>query len=283
MGIGVPRAQQPATPLRFRRSASMLTPGQLATLRDAFARSQAIGDDRGYGYWAGIHGLPLPIGCDNAHGTAFFLPWHRAYLYFFERSLRDRNPNAMLTWWDWRVPPGRRAALPAIFAEPGTRARPNSLLSAAVDPAARRQGRALSGQLRIPANILNATRTFRRPGQIPAPMPTTGQVAQLLEIRDFLDFSAALEGFHDNVHVWIGGHMSQVPFAAFDPVFWAHHTMIDRLWRVWQLRHPGALPPAALLDQALPPFRMTVRQTLDVTALGYDYAVSTTSAPRSTR
>lgn len=283
MGIGVPRAQQPATTLRYRRSADRLTVPQVATLRDAFARSQAIGDDRGSGWWGGIHGLPLPIGCDNAHGTPYFLPWHRAYLYFFERSLRDRNPNAMLVWWDWRVAPGATAAVPRVFAEAGTRARPNPLASAPVDPLARRQGRALAGDFGIPASILAATRTFRRPGSIPAPMPTVRAIEQALEIRDFLDFSSALEGFHNNVHVWVGGHMSQVPFAAFDPIFWAHHTMIDRLWRVWQLRHPGAPPPRALLDQALPPFRMTVRQTLDVTALGYDYAVSTTSAPRSGR
>jgi hypothetical protein len=48
--------------------------------------------------------------------------------------------------------------------------------------------------------------------------------------------------------------------------------MVDRLWRLWQLQHPGGNPDASLLDQALPPFRMTGRQTLDVTALGYDYA-----------
>jgi tyrosinase len=54
--------------------------------------------------------------------------------------------------------------------------------------------------------------------------------------------------------------------------------MIDRVWRLWQLRHPGARPPAALLDDALPPFRMTVRQTLSVTALGYDYAVASSSS-----
>jgi tyrosinase len=53
--------------------------------------------------------------------------------------------------------------------------------------------------------------------------------------------------------------------------------MIDRLWRLWQLRHPGSLPPASILDEALPPFRMTVRQTLSVTALGYDYAVASSS------
>ena len=71
--------------------------------------------------------------------------------------------------------------------------------------------------------------------------------------------------------------MGKIPFAAYDPIFWAHHTMIDRLWRIWQLQHPGADPDASLLDQALPPFRMTVRQTLDVAALGYDYASSTSS------
>lgn len=42
--------------------------------------------------------------------------------------------------------------------------------------------------------------------------------------------------------------MGQIVYAAFDPIFWAHHCMIDPLWRIWQLRHPGALPPARLLD-----------------------------------
>jgi Common central domain of tyrosinase len=68
-------------PVRFRRNADRLTPGQLELLREAFEALYGIADDRGYGYQAGIHGLPLPIGCDNAHGTPYFLPWHRAYLY----------------------------------------------------------------------------------------------------------------------------------------------------------------------------------------------------------
>src|SRR3954465_2900894 len=91
--------------LRFRRSATQLTTSQLADLRNAFSAVYTINDDRGYGYWAGIHGRPLPIGCDNAHRTPYFLPWHRAYLYFFERALRDQVPDAMLSWWDWRRSP----------------------------------------------------------------------------------------------------------------------------------------------------------------------------------
>jgi tyrosinase len=34
----------------------------------------SLNDERGYQHYAGIHGLPLPIGCDNAHGTPYFLP-----------------------------------------------------------------------------------------------------------------------------------------------------------------------------------------------------------------
>jgi tyrosinase len=99
----------------------------------------------------------------------------------------------------------------------------------------------------------------------------------VLALSDFVDFTTQVEQLHNAVHVWVGGHMGQIAYAAFDPVFWAHHCMIDRLWRLWQLRHPGARPPASILDEALPPFRMTVRGTLSVTALGYDYAVASAS------
>src|SRR3954470_23615221 len=136
MATGTPSPQATSTPVRFRRSATRLTAGQRQKLRDSFAAVQKIDDDRGYGYHAGIHGLPLPIGCDNAHGTDYFLPWHRAYLYFFERALRDQVPDAMLTWWDWRTP-----TIPAIFAaEQDPEGRPNPPLSARVDPVALQQG-----------------------------------------------------------------------------------------------------------------------------------------------
>ena len=37
--------------------------------------------------------------------------------------------------------------------------------------------------------------------------------------------SGSLEGLHNQYHNNIGGsgHMSRVPIAAFDPVFWMHH------------------------------------------------------------
>jgi tyrosinase len=274
MSTGTPIAQQPAAPVRFRRNADRLTEGQLQTLRDAFRAVYEIDDDRGYGYFAGIHGLPLPISCENAHGTPYFLPWHRAYLYFFERALRDRDANAGLVWWDWRVDSDGQASLPGPYVKAKAGGKTNPLYSAKVTKLALEQGR--RGGMQVGA----ATR--REPGA-PSELPSRDEVNEVLERSQFIDFSRALEGLHNRVHGWVGGHMGMIPFAAFDPVFWAHHTMIDRIWRLWQLRHPGALPPAAILDEALPPFRMTVRQALSVTALGYDYAFATASSEVTVR
>lgn len=271
MGVGTPRAPGLAVPLRYRRRIARLSPDQLRLLREGIAALKGISDDRGYNYFAGIHGLPLPIGCQNAHGTPYFLPWHRAYLYFFERSMRDFVPDAMLAWWAWGTARlGQNPGVPAPFAAQDVDGQPNPLYDAAIDPLAREQSAAQGRPV--------GERTTRRPGAPRAlPLPTRDEIRRALELGDFLDFSTQLEDLHGRVHVWVGGSMGTIAFAAFDPIFWAHHTMIDRLWRLWQLKHPNARPPASILGDALPPFRMTVRETLDVTELGYDYAETSRS------
>jgi tyrosinase len=207
------------------------------------------------------------------HGTPLFLPWHRAYLYFFELALRDLVPDLggfALPWWDWTSATSHAQGVPLLYAhQHDPQGHPNPLYSAAVDPVALQQGQAQGDPV--------APNTERQPGS-PGDLPQGADVAAVLALGDFLDFSSQLEDIHNGVHGWVGGHMGQIPFAAFDPIFWAHHCMIDRVWRLWQLRHPGATVPATLLHQALPPFSMTVAQTLDPTTLGYDYA-STAGAP----
>ncbi|MEA2195367.1 MAG: tyrosinase, partial [Solirubrobacteraceae bacterium] len=122
-------------------------------------------------------------------------------------------------------------------------------------------------------------RSNRPPGPEGAPpLPTLEQVNDVLALTDFMDFQSQVEDIHNGVHVWVGGTMGAITTSAYDPVFWAHHTMIDRIWRLWQLRHPGSGPPPALLNRALAPFAMVVRDTLDMDTLGYDYAVTTAAA-----
>ena len=237
---------------------------QLQAFRAAMTSATGISDERGYNYQAGIHGLPLPISCDIAHGHPIFLPWHRAYLYFFELTLRDQQSEVTLPWWDWTADP----AIPAAYDAQRVGGAANPLYSAKVDPVALEQA-AQSGDRK-------AANTIREPGAEGAPpLPSIADIETVLALGSFEDFTHQLEQLHNNVHMWVGGnngHMGDIQLAAFDPIFWAHHAMIDRVWRMWQLRHPQAGVPATLLGEALSPFNMTVSQTLECAALGYDYA-----------
>ena len=281
MATGAASPQNPAVPLRYRPSVTELTEAQLAELRAAFSDMQAISDDRGYQYWAGLHGLPLPAWCDKfGHGKPTFLHWHRAYLARFELKLRSagHGHDVMLPWWDWLTEP----VIPPAYEEPKTAdGHPNPLYSVRINDLALQQGRrgAIPGD---PGEVRLARQpdTARHPGLPGTALPTQADINKVLGYSDFSSFTANLEDWHGQVHVWVGGHMSDIPFAAYDPVFWAHHAMIDRIWRIWQLKYPdSASLPSTLVSEVMEPFGMTAGQTLDVTTMGYDYAASITQVP----
>jgi tyrosinase len=251
--------------LRVRESVTALSVVEVTALRTGITQMLAVNDDRGYEYWAGIHGLPLPMYCK--HGSPLFLPWHRAYLYFFEQYLMDQEPSVSLPWWDWTAQQG----VPTVYADatlPGGAANP--LASAPVTGIPEDQ---FSEEGIQPVSV-----TYRTP-DVPAHLPSPAEVAAVLALDDFSDFTEQLEGIHNKVHNWVSGTMGEIPVAAYDPIFWAHHTMIDRLWYLWQQAHPGAGVGSISLATPLPPFpTLTVGQTLDISTLGYQYAASTSTA-----
>jgi tyrosinase len=256
-----PAPPLPRGALRHRRNVDRLLDPQLQQLRDAVSRAAGLRDDRGYQHWAGIHGLPLPFFCQHGGagpaGARLFLPWHRAYLYGFELALRDRLGSTAggmaLPWWDWTSAASHAHGIPRAYTDGGG----NPLEHQPVQAAARQNGQ--------------PTRTTRDPAS-PAELPTRADVEAVLAETDFFTFSTKLEDIHNAVHGWVGGTMGIIAWAAYDPVFWAHHAMIDRIWRLWQLRHNAPGPPRGMWNTALPPFPFTVGQMLDTNRLGYDYA-----------
>jgi len=110
-------------------------------------------------------------------------------------------------------------------------------------------------------------------------------------------FRNALEGWtdpagdplvHNRVHMWVGGSMSPGT-SPNDPIFFLHHCNVDRLWALWQFRHPGQNYPITVpntggvpgnrphgLNDAMPPWTAApelVRpvDVLNHPGLGYTY------------
>jgi len=144
----------------------------------------------------------------HVHGNITFLPWHREFIRQFEQELQDVNPYLSLPYWDWRTDR-------------------NSTASSFWD----RDFLDLDNFNDSPA----VTRNIGANGSL----PTTGNIAGVLD-DNFTTFagtassSGSLESQHDRPHVWIGGTMGSIPSAAYDPVFYLHHAMIDMLWQGWE-------------------------------------------------
>lgn len=258
-----------------RKSIATLAAAELTDFRDAFAAVYDLHDDRGWAYHAGLHGLPLPGYCQ--HGTLQFLPWHRAYLYFFELALTDalrrirgdQTLTVSLPWWDWTSAAAHADGLPAGYlADPGGGSNP-----LVAGPVTLSDDYLELIRENLPGAITDGQDpvTVRDP-DVPDELPRTGTVARALSATTFREFSALVESIHNGVHGWVGGAMSVVPIASYDPVFWAHHAMIDRLWYLWQISPHGTSPGADLLGQVLAPWPVTVSKVLDISTLGYEYA-----------
>lgn len=253
--------RQRAGDIHLRKRLSTLTVDELAALREAFRLSQETADSRGYGHFASLHGFPEPGYCE--HGNQLFLPWHRGYLYFFEQSLQDLVPGVSLPWWDWT----ETSELPPAFSDAADHGgQANPLLDAPVVAADGLRGADWPERTSRP--------TERGDTWLPSiGLPTQADVDLVMAAANFDDFTLALADLHNAVHVWIGGEMGDQRFAGWDPLFWVHHTMVDRVWAMWQLAHPGDNPRLEHLGKGLNYFKdMTVGQTLNFTDLGYDYA-----------
>lgn len=240
MAVSAPRSiLEPAGPLVRRQRVDRLSLRQVAALRKAFAAVQSDGTYRELAQLYSTHAR---------RGTWSFLPWNRAYLRAFEVALLDRVPRAALPWWDW----SQQHEYPRAFYSLTEDTEPNSL--ELID---------LPEEGRIQRGRVKAT---------PPALPTPSDVRAVLALDDFADFSSRVEELHNLVHVWAGHPLDHVRTAAYDPLFWPLEAMADRIWRMWQQRHPKVGLSPEFLEQPLEPFGVRVVDVLDPRTIGYDYA-----------
>jgi subtilisin family serine protease len=237
-----------------RKDCRDLSPDEIDKYREAFRRLQALEprpnplpgpidarllNPRSYTYWALIHTHTCP------HGNWWFLPWHRAYLYYFEQTLReavaDYRPDVPLAipYWNWT----EQRTIPELFQ--GTFQSPNPLAND------RRFFIGLDeesvGRETI-CRVVDGAPDFISFGSEPARcLRPDGTAALALCLRERGNKAPLESGPHDAVHGLVGGIDSQgvpgdmgaVSTSAFDPIFWSHHANLDRLWNEW-LSQSGA-------------------------------------------
>lgn len=181
-------------------------------------------DARNWTKQASIHNNFCP------HGNWFFYPWHRAYLFHFEKICQKltEEPGFGLPYWDWCVD----GSIPAGFWPPPVG---NDLYD--------------STRIATATSITNAGAVGLSlvDGYCNEPdfnLFAGGSVAQLRPGSG--GFSGNIEQTpHNYVHgTFIRGNMGNF-MSPLDPIFWNHHCMVDLCWYEWNVtrKHPNTNDP----------------------------------------
>ena len=242
--------------MRIRKNAAFLTDDEwtrycnaVVTLKHTFPAGSNVSI---YDQFVAIHicvwglrfGTGPAGGTDGAHNGPAFLPWHREYLRRYEAALAAADPAVSLPYWNWglgwdtetddlfqddRIGPRGGIVTSGYFAEAATA---QNSLGWTIHPDLRPFGSALS----------------RTGNAGVGSLPSQASVFEALGMSTFSTFRPALEGgaglspgnngMHNGIHGWVSGDMAAMT-SPNDPIFFMHHAQIDRIWAIWQRKHPG--------------------------------------------
>ncbi|KAK9077427.1 hypothetical protein SSX86_005764 [Deinandra increscens subsp. villosa] len=256
------------TDLRIRPAAQRLTPDYVAKYKAAIAAMKALPDDHPHSwkqqgkihcaYCNGAYSQEMNGRPDlklQVHNSSLFFPFHRWYLYFYERILGKLidDPTFALPYWNWDNPTGMM--LPAMFEENeagATNPRSNPIFDpyrnvAHLPPAI------LDLQFRGTESGLNcvdqiSTNLSSMYGQMVTSATSTEAFFGSDPVPDVRSTPGTIEsGSHTAVHIWVGNprmpnreDLGNFYSAGYDPVFYVHHANVDRLWKIWKDLNPFA-------------------------------------------
>lgn len=290
--------------LAVRKAWNLLGEQEIASIRRGVQamKDRDAADPTSWWYQANIHGtynaavnaLAKKTWNTCPHGGYFFLPWHRAFLYYFERILRAAAQDPALTLPYWNYTNQKYLAMPQAFLKPASAS--NSLW----------------WQDRIPYQDSEAGINVNVGAGDPMPWslidPSADWKFENFCVADGRNnsfgstkgpwhhlppppgFGALETQPHNNVHNLVGGYipdaqangaMTDVNKATNDPIFWFHHGNIDRLWAYWiSLRGQRSDPIAeadwvsyefTFVDEKGAPVITRPKDMLSTEKLGYVY------------
>ncbi|HEY4329895.1 MAG TPA: tyrosinase family protein [Phycisphaerae bacterium] len=279
----------------------------------AVMQKRLVADPTSWRYQAAIHdydagsdplassGDKLPSRADQKkfwmqcqHGSWYFLPWHRMYLHYFEQIILAAlktigGPSDWaLPYWNYSAS-AKAALLPAPFRSrtlpDGTK---NPLYVAQREPTA---NKGLAFATAVDTDISYCLARTKFPGGASGGSAGFGGPITKFE-HGGQTIGSTEQVPHGSMHSQVGGPtgwMSAFNTAPLDPIFWLHHSNIDRLWEVWIKRDPSHLNPATanwqnsvsfpFHDETGAVVTMTPSQVLNTQAAPFNYVYDDTSDP----
>jgi tyrosinase len=202
-----------------------------------------------------------------------FLPWHRLFLYELENRLNSvsSTKDIRIPYWDWIK--DRDIPELVIDLKPLFRSVPIFNVS---------QNKFFDENIQVRRRI---GVYIDQNTHLPVELPNKDKVTELLNQPTFNDFNNYLNRSHNRVHMWVGGTtvnppqsrdqlgtMSDPEVSPADPIFFLHHSNIDRLWDKWNENHtekPDLKGQDAVMDPW--PYDLSRDRIIDTKLFGYFY------------
>ena len=222
----------------------------------------------------------------KVHNSWLFFPFHRYYLYFYERILGKLicDPTFALPFWNWDSPHGM--TIPDMYTHQ---------LSSLYDP-----NRNIIHQPPVPVDLdYTLNDDVPKPDQVQKNLATMYRQMVSCSKTPSLFFGSPYRAGddnstagtientpHNNIHDWCGDpcepkneDMGIFNRAGRDPIFFAHHSNVDRMWNIRKNveKRPDITDPDWLdavfffYDENKDLVRVKVNDCLDTTNLRYDY------------
>nr|AYO86691.1 hemocyanin 1 [Lymnaea stagnalis] len=223
--------------ISVRKDIDRLTNEEIYELREALQKFQNDKSVDGYQAIAEFHGDPGKCPNPNSknrkacciHGMPTFPHWHRLLVVQVEDALRRRGSNIGVPYWDWTKP---RTSVPKLAAD-----------ETYTDPTTNEVKRNPFHDAPI-AFLGDSTKTTRDVSSSLSDSPKWGDHTELfdafllaLEQDNFCDFEVQFEVAHNLIHALVGGKeqysLATLSYSAFDPIFYLHHSNVDRIWAIW--------------------------------------------------
>ncbi|XP_021902258.1 polyphenol oxidase, chloroplastic-like [Carica papaya] len=289
------------SPLRVRLAANLVDNDYIVKYQKATELMKALPNDdpRNFMQQANVHcayceGSYYQVGFPDLefqiHRSWLFFPWHRYYLYFYEKILGKLigDPTFALPFWNWDSPCGMQ--IPAIYVNPKSPLY-NNLRNTSHQPPTLVD---LDYNCTNNSTISNQEQLSRNLKIMYRQMVWNGKTASLFFGKAYRAGQEPNPGGgsieytpHSTVHLWSGDDkqpnledMGSFYSAGRDPLFFAHHANVDRMWKIWKtlggkrtdLSDPDWLNANFLFyDENANLVRVKVEDCLNIEKLGYVY------------